>query len=98
VSRSDSGSSSRHDSKSVVPCSEACEAVSQVPSCPARSQSERGLDSAEWSPAGDPEARVSGKSAAQRSEQRETSGVAELSMGWRGVAAACHAQGGQHHE
>jgi hypothetical protein len=42
----------------------------------ARSQSERGLDSAERSPSGEPEARASGKSGAARSDRRETCGGA----------------------
>jgi len=65
-----------------------------------RAQSERGLDSAEWSPEGDPEARASGKSGAARSDRRETSGGSGgvPSAGWRAVAAACHASGGQGHE
>jgi len=40
----------------------------------ARSQSERGLDSAERSPEGEPEARGSGKSDGKRSDQSVTSG------------------------
>ena len=55
-------------------------------------QSERGLDSAERSPEGDPEARASGKSGGTRSDRSETS------CGWRGVAVALHAEEGQRHE
>lgn len=39
-------------------------------------KSERGLDLAEWSPKGDPEARASGKSGGTRSDRSETSGGA----------------------
>jgi hypothetical protein len=64
----------------------------------ANPQSERGLDSAEWSPYGEPEARASGKSAAKRSEASETTGgsgaEAVPSAGWRAVAEALDASGG----
>lgn len=54
-------------------------------------QSERDLDLPEAA-GRRAEGRASGKSAAQRSEQRETS------CGWRGVAAALHAEEGHQHE
>jgi len=56
-----------------------------------RVQSERDLDLPEAA-GRRAEGRASGKSAAQRSEQRETS------CGWRGVAVALHAEEGQRHE
>ena len=51
-----------------------CGNTAVTPFSAALSQSERGLDSAERSPTGDPEARASGKSGAARSDRRETSG------------------------
>jgi len=66
----------------------------------AGSQSERGLDSAEWSPEGDPEARASGKSGAARSDRRETSGGggAGLAVGWCEIVEQLHAWEGSRHE
>jgi len=64
----------------------------------AKTQSERGLDSAEWSAEAEPEARASGKSDGKRSDRRETSGGAVPSAGWREVAEWCHAEGGVGHE
>jgi hypothetical protein len=62
-------------SKSDEHYAEVVESAVRASNAPlASGKSERGLDSAEWSPSGEPEARASGKSAAQRSEQRETSG------------------------
>lgn len=68
--------------------------------CDAKTQSERGLDSAERSPDGEPEARASGKSDGTRSDRSETSsgGCGELSAGWREVAEQLHAEEGTGHE
>ena len=64
-----------------------------------RSQSERGLDSAEWSPEGEPEARASGKSDREGAKTSGGSGRSlSLSAGWEEVAAACHAEEGTGHE
>jgi len=65
-----------------------------------RSQSDRGLDSAERSAVAEPEARGSGKSGGKRRDRRETSGGsgAVPSAGWREVAEWCHAEGGVGHE
>lgn len=65
-----------------------------------RSQRSRGLDSAERSPKGDPEARGSGKSDGKRSDRSETTGGrgGELSAGWREVAEQLHAEEGTGHE
>jgi len=72
--------------------------ISLLPSS-SRSQSDRGLDSAERSAAAEPEARGSGKSGAARSDRRETSGgEAVPSAGWREVAERLHAEEGQRHE
>jgi hypothetical protein len=61
-----------------------------------RSQSDRGLDSAERSPDGEPEARGRGKS--ERSERNDAGRSRSLSAGWREVAEWCHAGEGTGHE
>jgi hypothetical protein len=61
-----------------------------------RSQSDRGLDSAERSPDGEPEARGRGKS--ERSERNDAGRSRSLSAGWREVAERLHAGEGTGHE
>ena len=63
-------------------------------------QRSRGLDSAERSPDGEPEARGSGKSDGTRSDRSETTGGrgGELSAGWREVVEELHAGEGMSHE
>ena len=67
-----------------------------TPTDSVRSQSDRGLDSAERSPDGEPEARGSGKREERQRRPRTTAGGAEAvpSAGWRSVAEALDASGG----
>ena len=61
--------------------------------CVSRFQSERGLDSAERSPEGEPEARASGKSDGTRSDRSETSGGAVAVVAVASEAVCCGAAG-----
>jgi len=91
-----------HQWKGVVrtgsSCAERIDSNAPAATDSANSQSERGLDSAERSPDGEPEARASGRREERQGRPKTTAGgrcdEAVPSAGWREVAEALDASGG----